>query len=484
MRFFKLLDKEKAKPPLKYVLSLLIVSLIIATTYSLLLIPHAQKISKADSALYEFAIEKRDTYATLVYRDYLPASFEKLREWEFGDIKIVYAYIPGSELEKILDSENLIYAYSWISYSPSNSKIHLPPHRVGASSTYYSYDFSYDAKRAWHGANQFWTGKGVVIAVIDTGIDFTHQDFFRGDKTIIKALVSTIYKDASGAPYEMVTEGFTRDQMLALANWDIHATESLQNYVYLDRNGHGTHVAGIIAGQGNVNPLYMGIAPDVSLIMIKAFFDRGYASEETILDALKWIYDNAEKHRIKVLSCSFGSYPLTNKPSPIEIAIAKLVEDKGIFVFASAGNELVLPGTILSPAKSRYVFAVGAVDPYSGKLAVFSSIGEPYPPVVPQSWIKPDFVGAGVNVISTRSQFMSAGEGYYIPMSGTSMACPSVAATFACFYQYFKETKSRPPTAEDFITFVRTYGIVYNPFWKDFVTGYGSPKVPALSGKT
>ena len=480
MKYFKPLDRRRAVPPLKHIMYIVPLVLFTASFYAFYSTQHLSEISKADPALYQFAMEGRSAYATVIYKDYLPASFEKLREWQFGDVKIAYIYASGQDLKNILESENLIYAYGWTRYSPLEAKISLPPHKLGASSTYYKYDLSYDAKRRWHGANQFWTGRGVTVAVIDTGIDYTHPDFFNGGKSVIKVLVSAIYKDSTGNLYYVETEGYTPAQMKALASWELTATQNLQNRMYIDVYGHGTHVAGIIAGQGNANPLYMGIAPGAKLVVIKAFFDNGYASEESILDSLQWLYDNAEKYKVKVLSCSFGSYPYTSavKPSPIEVAIKKLVEDKGIFVFASAGNELALPGTILSPAKSASVFAVGAIDPYSGKLAVFSSIGEPYPPVVPSEWIKPDFVGAGVNVISARSQFMQAGSGYYILMSGTSMACPSVAAVFACFYEYFTETKNRPPTAEDFILYTRNYGVVYNPLWKDFITGYGSPKVP------
>jgi len=479
MKFFKPLDPERAPvPKLKHVIYVIPLILFTASFYTFYSIQHVSVISKADPALYQFANENRDVYATVIYKDYLHASFEKLREWQFGDTKIAYIRVSGSELKKILESENLIYAYSWLRYSPLEAKISLPPHKIGASSSYYTYDLSYDAKRRWHGANQFWTGRGVTVAVIDTGIDYAHPDFFRGEKSIIKVIVSALYKDSLGRLYYIETENLTWEQMRNLANWEIEATREFQNRMYLDINGHGTHVAGIIAGQGNANGLYMGIAPGVKLVVIKAFFDKGYASEEAILDSIQWLYDNAEKYDVKILSCSFGSYPYTTKPSPTEVAIEKLVKDKGIFVFASAGNELALPSTVLSPAKSGAVFAVGAVDPYSGKLAIFSSIGEPYPPFVSSQWIKPDFVGAGVNVISTRSQYMEAGEGYYILMSGTSMACPAVASVFACFYEYFTETKNRLPTGEDFIRSVQNYGIVYNPFWKDFITGYGSPKVP------
>jgi subtilisin family serine protease len=478
MKYFKPLDRQRAIPPLKhigYILPLIVFTTLLYTIHSA---QYLNEISKADPALYQFAMEGKGAYATVVYRDYLPASYEILREWKFGDIRIAYIYASGEDLKSILESENLIYAYSWSEYSPLETKITLPPYKIGASSGYYTYDLSYDAKRRWHGANQLWTGKGVTVAIIDTGIDYTHPDFFYNGKSVIRALVSALYLNSTGGLYYVETEGYTPEQMKSLAQWDLSVTRNLPNKVYLDANGHGTHVAGIIAGQGNAKPLYAGIASGARIVMIKAFTDEGYATEETILNALQWLYDNAEKYNIKVLSCSFGSAPQSAKPSPTDIAFQKLIEDRKIFVFAAAGNAYALPGTVLSPAKGGAVFAVGAIDPYSGKLAVFSSVGDPYPPVVPSEWIKPDFVGAGVNVISARSQFMSEGSGYYILMSGTSMACPSVAAVFACFYEYFIETKNRPPTAEDFVLFTRNYGVVYNPLWKDFITGYGSPKVP------
>ncbi len=262
------------------------------------------------------------------------------------------------------------------------------------------------------------------------------------------------------------------------------------DYVFQDAVGHGTHVAGIIAGQGTAsNGKYRGIAPHANLVIIKAFFDSegGWATEETILTALEWVYNNAEKYNIKILSCSFGAPPLSTMTNPTELAMRKLIEDKKIFVFAASGNAGTIPSTTLSPARDPYVFAVGAVDPYADRIAAFSSLGDPImPPFSLPDKTKPDFVGAGVNIIAPASSFaqfpdyavIKGKNGNYVIMSGTSMATPAASASFAAFYQYFLEKNGRPPTKDDFINYVRAYGRIYNPFSKDFLTGWGAPVAP------
>jgi len=440
---------------------------------------------KADPAVWDAIINGESITVTIAYKGELTyGGLTIYKQWKFGELGIVYARAGAETLKQMVDDENILRISAW-------KKIGLPPHSYIVKNEGVSYDFSKDYKRIYHKANDRWTGKGVTIAVIDTGVDYLHPDFFRNGKTVIKALVSTIYRTGDGEPLVYGTVGFTREQMedvLSYEEFVMDATNS-DEYPFEDVLGHGTHVAGIIAGQGVAsNENYKGIAPGANLVVIKSFLNEGYATEETILDALQWIYDHAEEYNIKILSCSWGSPPLSTLADPTELAMEQLVKDKGVYIFSASGNEGALPTTIISPARDPYVFAVGAVDPYTDKLAVFSSIGEPLPPPLNQpDETKPDFVGAGVNIIAPASRFaqfpdyaiIHGNGGDYVIMSGTSMATPADSATFATFYQMYLELNGRPPTEEDFIQYVREKGIVYNLLGKDFITGWGAPTVPA-----
>lgn len=483
-KFFKPVATDRHKPQPK---ALTILALLLAFSLSVGYVGVIKNTPmatlKADPAVWDAIINGEPAFVTIAYKGDLPYDGVIVyKRWTFGDLNIVYAKVSPDSLEKMVKDKNVLRISAW-------KKIGLPPYTYVVEKEGVTYDFSKDYKRLYHRANDRWTGKGITVAVIDTGIDYLHPDFFRNNVTVIKALVSTIYK-SNGTPLVYETKGFTRDQMEKVLNYEISVMKSVNsnNYPFADACGHGTHVAGIIVGQGTAsNERYMGIAPGVDLVIIKAFYDKGYATEATILDALQWVYDNAEKYNIKILSCSWGSPPATLLPDPTELAMKKLVEDKGIVIFAAAGNEGALPTTIISPARAQWVFAVGAIDPYTNSLAIFSSIGEPLPPPFnPPDKTKPDFVGAGVNIIAPASRFaqfpdyaiIKGNGGDYVIMSGTSMATPAVAATFATFYQMYTELKGGSPSKEDFIQYVRVKGHVYDPISKDFITGWGAPVVP------
>ncbi len=485
-KFFKPVAVKRQKTPPKTIAVLAALTLLSLGIGYVGVVKNSPMMTlKADPAVWESIINSEPTYVTVTYVEEL--NYQGLiiyKHWRFGDLNIIYAKAFPETLEKMVKDDKIYRISAW-------KKIDLPPFSYVVKNEGVTYDFSKDYKRIYHKANDRWTGEGITVAIIDTGIDYLHPDFFRNGRTIIKVLVSTVYK-SGGKPLVYETEGFTEEQMKSVLAYERFIMDSTNSNIYpfADAMGHGTHVAGIIAGQGTAsNGKYVGIAPDVNLVIIKAFYDdKGYATEETILDALQWIYDNAEKYNIKILSCSWGSPPASPVPDSIELAMEKLIKDKGIVVFAAAGNEGALPTTIISPARDPYVFAVGAVDPYADRLALFSSLGEPIPPPFnPPDKTKPDFVGAGVNIIAPASGFaqfpdyaiIKGNGGDYVIMSGTSMATPADAATFAAFYQMYLERFGRPPTKEDFIQYVRENGIVYNPISKDFITGWGAPVVPA-----
>jgi serine protease AprX len=272
------------------------------------------------------------------------------------------------------------------------------------------------------------TGKGVGVAVVDSGITNWHDDLYR-------SLTSRVahFKD------------FTSDSRV----WS-------SNPAY-DDYGHGTHVAGIIAGTGyDSNGKHKGIAPGARLVGLKAMdrFGRGYISD--VIAAIDYAISVKATYNIRVINLSvasgvYESYWL----DPLALAARRAV-DAGIVVVASAGNlgenaqGQLQAGGITSPGNAPWVLTVGAVSEQANStrsndtIARFSSSGP--------TWIdfsaKPDLVAPGVAIESLadpRSTLYaslpnmlvpgSADLGLpfkpYLSLSGTSMAAPVVAGTVA-----------------------------------------------------
>jgi len=182
---------------------------------------------------------------------------------------------------------------------------------------------------------------------------------------------------------------------------------------YSDDNGHGTHVAGIIVGQG-VNGGVKGVAPDSSLYAVKALDSTGNGYTSDIISGIDWAMEN----NMDIVSLSLGS----NQSS---MALQNAVDSaysKGLLVVAAAGNDGNSSGTGTSieyPANYSSVIAVGAVDSTNTR-AYFSSTGS-----------KLEVSAPGVNIVSTYLN------GSYQQMSGTSMATPFVAGDLALLKQKY-----------------------------------------------
>ena len=258
------------------------------------------------------------------------------------------------------------------------------------------------------------TGKGVTVAIIDSGSNM-------GGK-----IGQFLFKDTRG--YQRVAVKYD-------------AIRGSKTYYYNDdTNGHGTHVAGIIASslqddEGNYN----GIAPDVNVLSVRAFNSNGESSYSTVLDGLNWVYNNRYRYKIKVLNMSLGADVDSHYwNDPINQAVMRLW-DAGVVVVSSAGNNGKDAG-ITVPGNNPYILTVGAVTdastPYDlsdDRIATFSSKG----PTV-EGFIKPEVVAYGTNIASKMDEryFRKAmklskkGENY-TEISGTSQASAVVAGIAA-----------------------------------------------------
>ncbi|MFI1169408.1 S8 family peptidase [Streptomyces sp. NPDC020801] len=244
------------------------------------------------------------------------------------------------------------------------------------------------APAAWKAG---YTGKGVKIAVLDTGVDATHPDL--------------------------------KTQVVAARNFSAAADAK-------DHYGHGTHVASIAAGTGAKSKgKYTGVAPGAKILSGKVLDDDGSGDDSGILAGMDW----AAQQGADIVNLSLGGRDAPGV-DPLEAEVNKLSAEKGILFAISAGNSG--PESIGSPGSADAAITVGAVDK-KDRLADFSSTG----PRVGDGAIKPDVTAPGVDITAAAAkgsvidQEVGEKPPGYLTISGTSMASPHVAGAAALLKQ-------------------------------------------------
>lgn len=265
------------------------------------------------------------------------------------------------------------------------------------------------------------TGKGIGVAVVDTGISL-HKDFIDETNRVVA------FKD------------FINNQP--------------DPY---DDNGHGTHVSGIIGGNGySSKGKYIGVAPGCNLIGVKVLDHRGDGNISDVLAGLQWIIDNRKKYNIRVVNISVGTAAKENMDeNSLLVQGVNAVWDSGIVVVVAAGNNGPGPMSISTPGISRKVITVGSSDD-NISVEVFGNRTKDYSGRGPTPYCikKPDIVAPGSNIIScnisrytTRSRSNRLGTAdspmMYTIKSGTSMATPVVAGAIALLLSVYPELTNR-----------------------------------------
>jgi serine protease AprX len=262
-----------------------------------------------------------------------------------------------------------------------------------------------DAVSLWGNGLTPLTGNGVGIAVIDSGIS-SHPDL--------------------------------GNRVVAAQNFNVNVTGTDDAY------GHGTAVAGIIAGDGTASSgAYIGIAPEATLINLRVNDGTGSAPTSAIMNAVLWAVINKKTYNIRVINLSLqSSVQESYRTSPIDAAV-EYAWLKGLVVVVAAGNNG--PNSALyAPANDPYVITVGATDDNGtatiadDTLAGFSSYG-----VTQDGFSKPDFVAPGKHIITTLAPASSFALNYpaflvgtqYIQLGGTSISAPSVAGVAALYIE-------------------------------------------------
>ncbi|OWA03832.1 peptidase S8 [Streptomyces sp. CS113] len=237
------------------------------------------------------------------------------------------------------------------------------------------------------GTPQAWeaglTGKGVTVAVLDSGVDAGHPD-----------LAGRIAQSKSFIPGEEVA----------------------------DRHGHGTHVTSTVGGSGAASDgKEKGVAPGATLAVGKVLDDEGFGSESEIIAGMEWAARDVDAD---IVSMSLGSTEPSDGTDPMAEAVNTLSRETGALFVIAAGNTGT-PSSVGSPGAADAALTVGAVDS-ADQAAWFTSAGPRYG----DNALKPDLSAPGVGILAARSR-LAEGSGDYTSMDGTSMATPHIAGAAA-----------------------------------------------------
>ncbi len=212
------------------------------------------------------------------------------------------------------------------------------------------------------------------------------------------------------------------------------------NQTTFDNFGHGSHIAGIIGGNGNAsNGQYIGVAPMANLINVKVSNDDGSSTASNVVAGLQWVLENRAQYNIRVVNISLNSAVNESyHTNPLDAAV-EILWFNGIVVVVSAGNGGA--GALYPPANDPFVITVGATDDKATALvtddapAAFSAYG-----TTTDGFAKPDLVAPGRNIVSLLGNVSgiiptqhpaNRVDLAYFRMSGTSMSAPMVAGAVA-----------------------------------------------------
>ena len=282
---------------------------------------------------------------------------------EFDSISAVSVTLPEEGMIQSASNE------SSIKYIEENSEV-----RAAAQTT----TWGYRTIKANTASSLGYTGKGVKIAVIDSGINAKHPDL-------------------------KVAGGISK-----VAN-SRHDT---------DGNGHGTHVAGVIGAQNNSIGT-VGVAPNAQLYSVKVLSANGVGTLEGVVAGIQWAIDQ----KVDIINMSLT----TINDDKVLRDITKKAYDAGIVVVAASGNERRTGSynDVLFPARFPSVIAVGSVSKYN-HLSYFSNYGA-----------SQELVAPGEDILSSFADSKTTSQEDYAVSEGTSVAAPFVAGTFAQYMEAY-----------------------------------------------
>jgi serine protease AprX len=281
---------------------------------------------------------------------------------------------------------------------------------------------------------QGFSGQGIAVAIVDSGI--APVDDLSLPSSRIVASVDLTSAPASGDP-----------------------------------GGHGTHVAGIVAGNGTDSAQSrQGVAPGAKVVNVRVIGAEGVASLSSVIRGIEWVINNRKTYNIRVMNLSLGATATTGyRDDPLAAAV-EMAWNSGIVVVAAAGNAGPLPASIVTPGTDPFVITAGALDDATtlstadDTVAFFSSLG----PTFSDGLNKPDLVAPRRKVVALRAMGSYLDnllperrtDTYYFRLSGTSMSAPVVAGSVALMLQ---KNPSLKPTQVEYILTHTTQPVVLSP---------------------
>jgi serine protease AprX len=276
-----------------------------------------------------------------------------------------------------------------------------------------------------------YSGAGIGVAVIDSGINDSHPDLWNSAQTHSRVVyhqdfTGTANSNSSGAKYDLY--------------------------------GHGTHVAGIVGGNGYLSSgNYIGVAPSVNFVDLRALDLNGSGSDSTVIAAIQEAIALQSTYNIRVINLSLGRGIFVSYTQDPLCQAVESAWKAGIVVVVAAGNYGRVSvngsngfGTITAPGNDPYVITVGAMksngtsSPSGETLASYSSKG----PTTYDHVVKPDLVAPGNDIVSLAApgatleaefpaELVTGNDGNndYFTLSGTSMATPVVTGSVALLLQ-------------------------------------------------
>lgn len=256
------------------------------------------------------------------------------------------------------------------------------------------------------GAKYFWeqgyTGKNVVVAILDTGCNYHHLDL--------------------------------KDRIIGGYNFTNEFGGDVTNFE--DLNGHGTHVAGVIAASLN-NLGIVGVAPEVSLLIFKVLDYKGSGTTESLINAINYAvnWKGPNNERVNILSLSLG---LSSSKEKLHNAVKQAIANNIAIVVASGnnGDGVFSTNEYSYPAGYDEVIAVGATDPHQA-IANFTNTNK-----------EVDIYAPGVDIEST---YINED---YVTLTGTSMAAPHVSGALALLINKYENLQKRKPTEPELFNYL------------------------------
>lgn len=356
------------------------------------------KITKSKDSKLFVNLEKKITEAK--DSDEVPVTVvfnKKLTDDEFAsienmlgnpEIKHKFEVIPGASLSLTKSQISELQKSDLVQQVEFDAKVHAT---MNTASNWFGIskareDFAgIDGDR--DGAPGTFSKNDIVAAVIDTGIDAGHVDLDGG-------------------------------KVIAWKDWVGNKTTPY------DDNGHGTHVSATLAGTGEGNANYKGVAPGAALIGLKVLDANGEGTLSDVTAAIDWAVANKNIYNIRIISLSLGTDESSDGTDSTSVAINNAY-NAGIVPVVAAGNSGPQKATIGSPGAAEKALTVGAFADVGEKgffLGDFSSRG-----LTADGRMKPDICAPGVYITSAKANSSNQ----YVTYSGTSMATPFTAGTAA-----------------------------------------------------